>query len=109
MRSSRLLTLACCVSSLASSPLTSQETPQPITLAEAVRLAQRNAPASVQALGSVRMAKASTTSALSAFLPRISINAGVNKAEGAVFRQGAYDQFTGWSQGRGYNAGMLLF
>ena len=36
-------------------------------------------------------------------------SAGVGKSDGAVFRQGAFDPYTGWSQNRGYGAGLLLF
>jgi outer membrane protein len=86
-----------------------QDAPRPISLDEAVRMARRNAPASVQALGQVRNSRAATTSALAQFLPRLSANASVGKSDGAVFRQGAFDPYTGWSQGRGYSAGILLF
>jgi outer membrane protein len=90
-------------------PLAAQTGPQAISLGDAVRLAQRNSPASVQALGNVRNSRAATTSALASFLPRLSMSAGVGKSDGAVFRQGAFDPYTGWSQSRGYNAGVLLF
>jgi outer membrane protein len=92
-----------------SSAAAAQNTPQPISLDEAVRLAQRNAPLAVQALGNVRNARAATTSALAQFLPRFSLNAGVGKSDGAVFRQGAFDPYTGWSQNKGYGGGLMLF
>jgi outer membrane protein len=90
-------------------PLAAQDAARPISLDEAVRLARRNSPIAVQALGNVRNSRAATTSALAQFLPRFSLSAGVGKSDGAVFRQGAFDPYTGWSQSRGYSAGMLLF
>jgi outer membrane protein len=88
-----------------------QEAPRPIPLDEAVRLARRSAPASVQALGNVRNSRAGMTSALMAFLPRLSVSAGVGKSDGALLQQGVFIPFTGdrWSQNRGYSANMLLF
>lgn len=94
---------------LCGSALGAQDAPRPISLDEAVRMARRNSPASVQALGQVRNNRAATTSALAQFLPRLSLSAGVGKSDGAVFRQGAFDPYTGWSQGRGYSAGLMLF
>ena len=105
----RRITIALLAIFSAASLSAQQNAPQPIALDEAVRLARRNAPLAVQALGQVRNARAATTTALSAFLPRVSLNAGVGKSDGAVFRQGAFDSYTGWSQGRGYGASMLVF
>ncbi|MDQ6828316.1 MAG: TolC family protein [Gemmatimonadota bacterium] len=48
---------------------------RPISLLEAVRLAQRNAPAEVQARNSIRSASASVKSAYAAFIPAVSIGA----------------------------------
>ena len=50
--------------------------PRPITLDEAIRLAQRNAPAAVQARGQERTSRASVSSAYSAFIPSVSVSAG---------------------------------
>src|SRR5215208_5702904 len=49
---------------------------QPISLAEAVRLAQRNAPAMVQTRGQERVSRAGVTSAYAAFLPTVSVSMG---------------------------------
>lgn len=85
--------------------------PRPIALAEAVRLAQRSSPASVQALGAVRNGRAAVVSSLAQFLPTFSINVGVRKSAGATYFQGQLVPFQGdpWSQGRGYFASLQLF
>jgi outer membrane protein len=63
-------------------PLAAQAAPndaddaQPISLDEAVRLAQRNAPALVQARGQERVNRAGVTSAYAAFLPNVSVSMG---------------------------------
>jgi outer membrane protein len=51
-----------------------QETPRPITLEEAVRLAQRNAPLAVQARGQLRSSDATVRGAYAAFLPDVNLN-----------------------------------
>jgi outer membrane protein len=85
--------------------------PRPVSLDEAVRLAQRSAPAAVQALGAVRAGRAAVASSLSQFLPSLSVNASATKQSGAQYFQGALVPFSGdaWSQGRGYNANLQLF
>lgn len=85
--------------------------PRPVSLDEAIRLAQRNAPAAVQALGAVRSGRASVANALSQYIPFISVRAGANKSSGATYFQGQLVPFQGdaWSQSRGYGASLLLF
>ncbi len=51
-----------------------QETPRPITLDEAVTLAQRNAPLAVQSRGQLRTSDASVRGAYAAFLPDVNLN-----------------------------------
>src|SRR5262249_14872031 len=77
----------------------------------AVRMAQRSAPAAVQALGAVRSGRAAVANALSQFIPTLSLGAGVTKSSGATYFQGSLVPFQGdaWSQSRGYNASLLLF
>jgi outer membrane protein len=53
--------------------------PRPISLAEAVALAQRNAPAVVQAEGQRRTSGAGIRSAYGAFLPNLSLSAGSSR------------------------------
>ena len=51
-----------------------QEAARPITLDEAVRLAQRNAPLAVQARGQLRVTDANVRGAYAAFLPDVNLN-----------------------------------
>jgi outer membrane protein len=51
-----------------------QEAPRPITLDEAVQLAQRNAPLAVQSRGQLRSSDATVRGAYAAFLPDVSLN-----------------------------------
>jgi outer membrane protein len=54
----------------------------PISLDEAVRLAQRNAPSSIQARGQVRTSNSAVRSAYGAFLPNVSFSMGQSKSRG---------------------------
>jgi outer membrane protein len=49
---------------------------RPITLADAVRLARRNAPAAIQARGQERTSRAAVRSAYGAFIPNVSVSLG---------------------------------
>ena len=51
-----------------------QEAPRPITIDEAVALAQRNAPLAVQARGQLRSSDANVRSSYAAFLPDVNLN-----------------------------------
>jgi outer membrane protein len=51
-----------------------QEAPRPITLDEAVQLAQRNAPLAVQSRGQLRSSDATVRGAYAAFLPDVNLN-----------------------------------
>ena len=64
------------VPSLLTAQMVTDTTPRPIELDEAVRLAQRNSPASVQARGDMRVARVATKSAYLAFVPTLSVGAG---------------------------------
>jgi outer membrane protein len=55
------------------------DTLRPISLQEAVQLAQRNAPAAVQARGTLRTTSSQIRSAYGAYLPSLSSNAGTSK------------------------------
>ena len=52
---------------------------QPVTLAEAIRLAQQNSPQTIAARGSVQSGKAEVRSAYGAFLPSITANFGAGR------------------------------
>jgi outer membrane protein len=78
-----------------------------IRLAEAVQLAQQNAPAAVQARGQMRTASAQVRSSYSAFLPSISANAGAARSGGDRFNsEGRLVPYSGqpWQ----YNHGLSL-
>jgi outer membrane protein len=80
---------------------------RPISLDDAVRLAQRNAPSAVQASGNVRVNSATVRSAYMAFIPSLSVSSGATKQGGDRFdSQGQLVPFTGsaWS----YNSGLTL-
>jgi outer membrane protein len=84
---------------------------RPITLDEAVRLAQRNAPATVGARNALRTGRAAEMNALGQYLPSLSVNYGATNFAGGIFQQGALLPYTGlpWNYGKGYNANLLLF
>lgn len=64
--------------------LSAQE-PRAISLDEAVRLARRNAPATVQARNSIRTNAAQVRQRYAAFLPSLSFGAGVSRQDGSRF------------------------
>jgi outer membrane protein len=66
-------------SSGAAAPEDSRANPRPLTLQEAVDLAQRASPAAVQAKGQERIASAGNRSAVAAFLPGLSLSAGATR------------------------------
>ena len=69
----------------ASGALGAQETARPITLEEAVRLAKRNAPATVQARNAVRQQAGTVRSRYAAYLPTLSFGAGANRQNGTRY------------------------
>lgn len=62
------------VTALLSPALRAQEAPRPITLDEAVQLAQRNAPRAVQSRGQLRSSDATVRGAYAAFLPDVRLD-----------------------------------
>jgi outer membrane protein len=71
-------------------------TATPISLTEAIRLAQQNSVTSVQARGSVRTSDAAVKQSYAAFLPTFSVSAGTNHQSGDRFdTQGNLVPFTG--------------
>ena len=85
---------------------------RPISLDEAVRLAQRNAPSAVQAAGAVRSNAAAVRTAYMAFIPSLSFSTGASKQGGDRFdSQGQLVPFTGatWSYSSGMNLNVQLF
>jgi outer membrane protein len=113
MNSTRALLAAivlCPSLSAAQAPLDTTATP--ITLTEAVRLAQQNAPATVQARGVIQTSSLSVKQAYSAFLPTINLSAGTSNQRGDRFdTQGNLVPFTGnpTNYSTGMNASLQLF
>jgi outer membrane protein len=89
----------------------------PITLAEAVRLAQQNAPAAIAAHGQVRNTSASVRSAYGAFLPNLNVSAGASRQLPAQAGRTRIDDSGNvvvlpadpWSYNVGFSASMSLF
>jgi outer membrane protein len=84
----------------------------PITLAEAIRLAQQNSPQTVVARGTIQTSSLSVKQAYSAFLPSIDLSARTSKQSGDRFdTQGNLVPFTGnpTSYSTGLNANLQLF
>ncbi len=67
------------VTAALSSSAPADTAPRPITLAEAVALAQSNAPAVIQAEGQKRTTDAGLRAAYGAFLPTVSVSAGASR------------------------------
>jgi outer membrane protein len=65
----------CCAGTMLCGVVGAQETPRPITLDEAIRLAQRNAPLAVQSRGQLRTTDAAVRSSYASFLPDVSVSA----------------------------------
>ncbi len=84
---------------------------RPITLDEAVRLAELNSPLTVAARNALRTGKATELNALGQFLPSLSVNYSASNSAGSIFQQGALLPYTGppWNYNKGYNANLLLF
>jgi len=82
-----------------------------ISLQEAVQLAQRNAPAVIQARGLERNASAAQRSALGAYLPALNLNASSGRTLGVQFFQGQLVPLTGnpWNYNNGLATSIELF
>ena len=114
------LLLAAVAGALAPSARAAAQTPlrvdtsaaRPITLAEAVQLAQRNAPAAVQARGQIRTGTTAVRSAYAAFIPTLSVQASSTQQSPAGQRvnQQTGEIVTGrWAGNAGYNMNLDLF
>ena len=80
---------------------------RPISLDEAVRLAQRNAPQAVQARGQLRTSRAGVRSSYSAFLPNVNLSMGSAWQQGQrIGPQGNLIDFTG--PPKSYSDGVTL-
>ena len=107
MRSSAFISAA--LLSIVSSTLAAQTsidtTATPITLTEAIRLAQQNSVTTVQARGTIRTSEAAVKQSYAAFLPSFSVSASRQKQSGDRFdTQGNLVPFTG--QPTNYSTGL---
>ena len=85
---------------------------RPISLTEAVQLAQRNSPTTVQAAGATRSNAASVRTAYLSFIPSLSFNTGASKQNGDRFNpQGELVPFTGaaWQYSSGLRMNVDIF
>lgn len=85
---------------------------RPIRLDEAVRLAEQNAPAAIQARGQLRTSQAQVRSAFASFIPNVSLNASTSRQAGDRFdNSGQLVPFTGkaWQFNHGLALNVDLF
>lgn len=101
---------------LAALPLAAQapvaDGARPITLQEAVTLAQRNAPAAVQASGQIRRSLAARGAAAAAFIPSVSLTSSASRTKGSrLSERNEVFRIAGppWNYGIGINANLELF
>jgi outer membrane protein len=87
------------------------EAPRPISLDEAVRLAQENAPALVSARGTLRSNAAQVRRSYAAFLPSVNLTAGSSRSAGVSEVAGQLVPRRGdpWSFSNGLSANLELF
>jgi outer membrane protein len=82
----------------------------PISLEEAIRLAQRNAPAAVQARGQLRTTSASVRSAYGAFVPSLTATMGQTQRSGKTAGPGGQVITTQpWQYSTGLSTNLTLF
>jgi outer membrane protein len=89
-----------------------QDSLRPISLDEAVELAQRNNPATVQARGQIRTAESSVRSAYGSFIPSLSMSMGQSKQGGQRWDQlrgPVTSSFSPWQYSLGFNSSVELF
>ena len=89
-----------------------QEAPRPITLDEAVELAQRNAPLAVQARGQLRSSDATVRGAYAAFLPDVNLSLSRGWEGGTPTVQAGRpidEDESPWSSGAGATFNLQLF
>jgi outer membrane protein len=84
---------------------------RPVSLDDAVRLAQLNSPATVTARNALRTGKLTELNALGQYLPNIGVNYGASNFAGGQFIQGQLVPYQGnpWNYYKGYSASLLLF
>lgn len=84
---------------------------RPVSLEEAIRLAQKNSPTAVQARGQIQTSDAAIRTVYGSFMPSLSLSYGSNRQGGETFFQGQLVPFRGdpWNFSRGLNSNLELF
>ena len=93
------------------SPAATADGARAISLDDAVRLAQRNNPAAVQARNALRTTTAAVRTAYGQYIPSLSVSGSGSKSGGETFFQGQLVPYRGdpWSYSRGYSTSLELF
>lgn len=99
------------VAPLAAQPASQDGAARPISLDEAVRLAQQNAPALVQARGAMRTSAAGVRRAYAAYLPNVNASMSSGRSAGATYFQGELVPLRGdpWSFSNSVSANIDLY
>ena len=96
----------------ATASVAAQDSLHPVSLQEAVSLAQRNAPAAVQARGQLRTAASAVRSAYGAFVPSLSVSMNQTQQSGQRFdalRNQIVSVTQPWSYSTGVSSSLELF
>ena len=112
MKTAILRTAYCVLTALAATGVSkAQQAPRPITLDEAVQLAQRNAPLAVQSRGQLRSSDATVRGAYAAFLPDVNLNMSRAWEGGTRTVQAGrpIDDDSPWSSSAGASMSLQLF
>ncbi|MEK7403453.1 MAG: TolC family protein [Gemmatimonadota bacterium] len=108
----RVFALAAFPATVAGAQLPQVDSLRPISLQEAVTLAQRNAPAAVQARGTLRTTSSSVRSLYGSFVPSLNASASSNKQASQRFdalRNQVINSNSPWNYSAGLSANVELF
>jgi outer membrane protein len=107
----RSLILAAILPVAAGAQAASATGPRPVTLEEAIRLAQQNAPQTVAARNRVNSTSAAVRQAWGTFLPSLNVSQGASHSGGRTFFQGQLVDYNGppWSFNRSLSSSLVLF
>jgi outer membrane protein len=111
LSSSHVVVLALVLAPALSAAQQHDDVARPLSLDEAVRLAQLNAPATVGARNALRSGRLAELNALGQYLPSLGVNYSASNFAGGQFIQGQLVPYQGnpWNYGKGYSASLLLF
>jgi outer membrane protein len=107
----KTLVLLVLAPAIAGAQISLDTTARTITLDEAVRLAQRNAPQAVQARGLMRTSRAAVRSVYGSFIPTFTVGMSASQLEGEQFvsQLNEFRTVKSWQYGDNYNASVELF